>query len=72
MLNQIFNGTNSQAATGSAPGSARSDRYCNSLVTVLGNPMIKSRSIDGYDWFGRAFKGIEAGDVFVVPLPAGT
>lgn len=34
--------------------------------------MIKSRSIDGYDWFGREFKGIEAGNVFVVPLPDGT
>jgi hypothetical protein len=27
---------------------------------------------DGYDWFGRKFKGNEAGSVFSVPLPDGT
>ncbi|MFD1794910.1 hypothetical protein FQV27_05500 [Paracoccus aurantiacus] len=27
---------------------------------------------DGYDWFGRKFKGVEAGSVFAVPLSDGT
>ena len=27
---------------------------------------------DGRDWFGRKFKGVEAGSVFAVPLPDGT
>ncbi len=27
---------------------------------------------NGYDWFSQKFKGIEAGDVFCVPLPDGS
>ncbi|MBA4491924.1 Imm26 family immunity protein [Paracoccus sp. S1E-3] len=27
---------------------------------------------DGFDWFQRKFKGVEAGDIFAVPLPDGS
>lgn len=32
----------------------------------------KRTNRDGFDWFGRELKGIEAGDVFAVPLPDGS
>ncbi len=35
-------------------------------------PTKRKQARDGFDWFGRSFKGINAGDVFAVPLPDGT